>query len=175
MGTRGWGLADRLHSLGKKVMVYEACGRVPPRGKEAFGMLDGYSPANGETGERALPDTDTYNPADHPTRQSSRYVDITSREAMEWWYGPVWGRLVGEIGIDGAKIDFCEQFPDHIPVRFADGRPAHGAHHWYPTLYNAKMYRHFNTRPEGGMCLSRGGGIGAQRYPFLWAGDQLRE
>ena len=25
------------------------------------------------------------------------------------------------------------------------------------------------------MCLSRGGGIGAQRYPFLWAGDQLRE
>lgn len=25
------------------------------------------------------------------------------------------------------------------------------------------------------MCFSRGGGIGAQRYPFLWAGDQLRE
>ena len=25
------------------------------------------------------------------------------------------------------------------------------------------------------MNFSRGGGIGAQRYPFLWAGDQLRE
>jgi alpha-glucosidase (family GH31 glycosyl hydrolase) len=38
------------------------------------------------------------------------------------------------------------------------------------------MYRYFNQyRPEGGMCFSRGGGIGAQRYPFLWAGDQLRE
>jgi len=60
-------------------------------------------------------------------------------------------------------------------VEFADGRAPAGAHHWYPTLYNVLMYRHFCTRPEGGMCLSRGGGIGAQRYPFLWAGDQLRE
>jgi len=30
-------------------------------------------------------------------------------------------------------------------------------------------------RPEGGICWARGGGIGAQRYPYIWCGDQLRE
>ena len=30
-------------------------------------------------------------------------------------------------------------------------------------------------KPDGGVCFSRGGGIGAQRYPFVWAGDQRRE
>jgi alpha-D-xyloside xylohydrolase len=95
---------------------------------------------------------------------------------MDWWLGRVWGTLVKDIGVDGCKIDFCEQFPDHMPLVFHDGRDVSGAHHWYPTLYNARMYRYFQEhRPEGGMCFSRGGGIGAQRYPFLWAGDQMRE
>ncbi len=168
-------LTEKLHDMGKKVMLYQACGRVPADAENAFAMEEHYVLANGETGERALPDTDSYNPADNPVRRSSRYVDITDPDAMDWWLGTVWGTLVDAIGIDGAKIDFCEQFPDHLPIDFADGRPVSGAHHWYPTLYNALMYKHFNTRPDGGMCLSRGGGIGAQRYPFLWAGDQLRE
>ena len=168
-------VTEKLHAMGKKVMVYQACGRIPGNADKLFGMKETCALENGDTGERVLPDTDSYNPADNPTRRSSCYLDITSKEALDFWFGPVWGKLVGEIGIDGAKIDFCEQFPDHVPVRFADGRPVSGAHHWYPTLYNVLMYRQFNTRPEGGMCLSRGGGIGAQRYPFLWAGDQLRE
>jgi alpha-D-xyloside xylohydrolase len=38
------------------------------------------------------------------------------------------------------------------------------------------MYRFYQQyRPDGAMCFSRGGGLGAQRYPFLWAGDQRRE
>lgn len=168
-------LSETLHAQGKKVMLYQACARVPSNAASDFAMDEDFVLANAETGERALPDTDSYNPADNPTRRTSRYVDITDPDAMDWWLGTVWGTLVNGIGIDGAKIDFCEQFPDHLPVAFADGRPAAGAHHWYPTLYNALMYNHFSTRPEGGMCLSRGGGIGAQRYPFLWAGDQLRE
>ena len=168
-------MTDKLHAMGKKVMLYQACGRVPSNAESAWAMDDSYVLANGETGERVLPDTDSYNPADNPVNRTSRYVDITDPDAMDWWLGTVWGTLVSGIGIDGAKIDFCEQFPDHLPVQFSDGRAPAGAHHWYPTLYNILMYRHFNTRPEGGMCLSRGGGIGAQRYPFLWAGDQLRE
>ena len=168
-------LTEELHAMGKKVMLYQACGRVPGNAENAFAMEEHYVLANSETGEHALPDTDSFNPADNPVRRSSRYVDITDPDAMDWWLGTVWGTLVDAIGIDGAKIDFCEQFPDHLPIDFYDGRAANGAHHWYPTLFNALMYKHFNTRPDGGMCLSRGGGIGAQRYPFLWAGDQLRE
>ena len=168
-------LTEKLHDMGKKVMLYEACGRVPAGAAEKFAMEEHYVLGNAETGKRALPETDTYNPADHPVKKSARFVDITNPDALDWWQGTVWGTLVQEIGIDGAKIDFCEQFPEHVPVTFDDGRSSSGAHHWYPTLYNAMMYKHFNTRPDGGMCLSRGGGIGAQRYPFLWAGDQLRE
>lgn len=168
-------LTEKLHDMGKKVMLYEACGRVPAGAAEKFAMEEHYVLGNAETGERALPETDTYNPADHPVKKSARFVDITNPDALDWWQGTVWGTLVQEIGIDGAKIDFCEQFPEHVPVTFDDGRSSSGAHHWYPTLYNCLQYQHFCTRPEGGMCLSRGGGIGAQRYPFLWAGDQLRE
>jgi len=168
-------LTEKLHSMGKKVMLYQAAGRVPANAETEWAMEEHYILANPLSGERSLPDTDSYNPADNPTRRSSRYVDLTDPDAMDWWLGTVWGTLVHEVGIDGAKIDFCEQFPDHLPISFADGRSPSGAHHWYPTLYNIMMYRHFSERPEGGMCLSRGGGIGAQRYPFLWAGDQLRE
>jgi alpha-D-xyloside xylohydrolase len=38
------------------------------------------------------------------------------------------------------------------------------------------MYRLFNARrPDGGVCWSRGGGIGAARYPWVWCGDQRRD
>lgn len=168
-------LTERLHGMGKKVMLYEACGRVPAHAADLFAMEEHYVLGNADTGERSLPETDSYNPADHPAKKSARFVDITNPDAMDWWQGTVWGTLVEAIGIDGAKIDFCEQFPEHVPVSFDDRRDSAGAHHWYPTLYNTLQYRHFCKRPEGGMCLSRGGGIGAQRYPFLWAGDQLRE
>jgi alpha-D-xyloside xylohydrolase len=63
-----------------------------------------------------------------------------------------------------------------MPLVFHDGRTSSGAHHWYPTLYNCLAYRFYQQHhSEGGMCFSLGGSIGAQRYPFLWAGDQRRE
>ncbi|MDR0450477.1 MAG: hypothetical protein LBH26_04350 [Treponema sp.] len=172
-----------VHARGKKFLLYEACGRVPyaeegeaqERIARGLRFKTAYLVSEPD-GNYRLPETAAYNPADAPDPKRSQFVDITNPEAMEWWRRFVWGRLVEDIGADGCKIDFCEQFPDHIPLRFHDGRPSSGAHLWYPTLYNALMYRYFNQyRPEGGMCFSRGGGIGAQRYPFLWAGDQLRE
>jgi len=165
-------VTDTLHAMGKKVMLYEGCARI-----REYAEYDRPEYMVKEPhGNTLLPETKSYNPADNPNPRMCRFLDITNPEAMAWWYDFVWGRLVKEIGVDGCKIDFCEQFPDHIPLKFHDGRKTEGAHHWYPTLYNALMYRYYQKhRPEGGMCFSRGGGIGAQRYPFLWAGDQLRE
>ena len=165
-------VAEQLHGMGKKIMLYEGCARVP-EGQPGFRPEYLVSEPDGNT---LLTETKSYNPADNPDPRRVRFLDITNPEAMSWWYGTVWGRLVKDIGVDGCKIDFCEQFPDHMPLEFRDGRETEGAHHWYPTLYNTLMYRYYQEhRPEGGMCFSRGGGIGAQRYPFLWAGDQLRE
>jgi alpha-D-xyloside xylohydrolase len=172
-----------LHAMGKKVLVYQACGRISHTNKEEirkyfFDVLDGKKEYFVKTkdGETLLPETNSYNPMDNPDGRYSEYVDLTNPEAYEWWFGNVWKKLVCDIGIDGAKIDFCEQFPEHIELMFYNGRETRGAHHWYPTLFNALMYRFYNeNRPEGGMCFSRGGSIGAQRYPFLWAGDQRRE
>lgn len=167
-------LSEKLHAMGKKVMVYEGCGRMPRR-IDPFPINPEHLISNAETGEVELLEAASYNPADSPHRKKSRFLDITNPEAVKWWTTEVWGNIVHNIGIDGAKIDFCEEIPEHLPLKFADGRKPAGSHHWYPTLYNAIMYKLFSTRPEGGMCFSRGGGIGAQRYPFLWAGDQLRE
>jgi len=167
-------LSEKLHAMGKKVMMYEGCGRVPKNGDD-FKLKESYLLSHAETGETDLLEVNSYNPADNPTTRKSRFMDITNPEAVAWWIGDVWGNLVHNIGVDGAKIDFCEQIPEHLPLRYADGRKAAGTHHWYPTYYNVLMFQLFNSRPEGGMCFSRGGGIGAQRYPFLWAGDQLRE
>lgn len=167
-------LSEKLHAMGKKVMVYEGCGRMPRR-IDPFPINPGHLISNAETGEVELLEAASYNPADSPVQKKSRFLDITNPEAVKWWTTEIWGNILHNIGVDGAKIDFCEEIPEHLPLKFADGRKPAGSHHWYPTLYNAIMYKLFSTRPEGGMCLSRGGGIGAQRYPFMWAGDQLRE
>lgn len=176
-------ITDKVHGLGKKILLYEGCGRVPYSEDEeknagiirALGVKPEYLVREPD-GNARLPETATYNPADAPDPRRSQFLDLTNPDALAWWHGSVWGKLVRDIGVDGCKIDFCEQVPDHIPLVFADGRSGSGAHHWHPTLYNCLMYNFYQKhRPEGGMCFSRGGGIGAQRYPFLWAGDQLRE
>ena len=167
-------MTARLHAMGKKVLLYSTAGKLPS-GKYDLGMKDEYALMDGNTGKRVLPESGSYNPGDNPDGRTAEYVDITDKDAVKWWFGDVWGRLVNDIGADGSKIDFCEQFPDFVPVLFSDKRSVKGAHHWYPTLYNCMMYRLFSSKKDGGMCFSRGGGIGAQRYPFLWAGDQLRE
>lgn len=168
-------LVETLHGMGKKVLVYTTTGRAKGTALPlAYHVLQ-KNISNLEKSVQ-LPDTDSYNPADNPNPSTSRYVDITSDEAWKWWVNNVWDRLINKVGIDGAKIDFCEQFPEHVDLFFDDPKAeASGAHHWYPTFYNKLMYDLFNTKEDGGMVLARGGGIGAQRYPFIWAGDQRRE
>lgn len=176
-------ITREVHDMGKKLLLYEGCARVPWSDEtEKQNTITGdlqFKPeylVREPDGNYRLPETATYNPVDAPNPKRSQFIDITNPETLRWWYDFVWGRLVRDMGVDGCKIDFCEQVPDHIPLVFKDGRSSAGAHLWYPTLYNALMYRYYQQhRPEGGMCFSRGGGIGAQRYPFLWAGDQRRE
>lgn len=164
-------IGDRLHSAGKKLMVYEQCGKFPQNAEE-FGLEDCYAVQSDEGVE--LKETRSMNLLDNFHRKKMKCIDLTKPEAVEKWK-EVWSELMYNIGADGAKIDFCEQFPDKRIIHFADGRDPMAAHHWYPTLYNALRYKHFNQKPDGGICFSRGGGIGTQRYPFVWAGDQRRE
>ncbi len=180
-------LAAELHALGKKVLIYERCGRLAARSlgdradsSEGVNLLtkSGIGTHNAKTrsGDDYLADTKLYNPADAPSVRESVFLDVTSSHALEWWFGEVMKPLVEEGGIEGAKIDFCEQFPENDDVALQGVSSPTGLHHFYPVYFNALMYRYFNEkRPDGGMCFSRGGGIGAQRYPVMWAGDQLRE
>lgn len=164
-------IGNRLHSMGKKLMVYEQCGKFPQNVNE-FGLDDCFAVQSDEGVE--LKETRSMNLLDNFHHKKMKCIDLTNPEAVAKWE-EVWGELMYNIGADGAKIDFCEQFPDKKMIHFADGRNPMAAHHWYPTLYNALRYKHFNQKTDGGICFSRGGGIGAQRYPFVWAGDQRRE
>ena len=98
----------------------------------------------------------------------------------------VWRDLV-DIGVRGVKIDFCELMPEEgenpggvgVHYKWKDPSVFAGTavHHAYPTFFISKFYRAMSalTKDRGGfMVLSRGGGIGSQRNPFLWAGDQQR-
>ena len=176
-------ITDELHAKGKKVLIYHATGRIwhwlSKHDRQFYSKAMDAKPeyfvqhANGET---KLWEAETHNPLDSPQRNQSEFVDMTKPEAWQWWIDTVSAPLHKEIGIDGAKIDFCEQFPEYDDLKFYDGSSPKGMHHEYPVLFNARMYEYYNkTRPEGGVCFSRGGGIGAQRYPMMWAGDQARE
>ncbi len=170
--------AERLAAEGHRLMMYHFCGRLPDDAAEVYGAKPEYYVHRRADNSSRLPETHSFNPADNPKGDKVKthsFLDITNPEALAWWQDKVWGPLTRDARVRGSKIDFCELFPDDEPLLFADGRSESGAHHWYPTLYNTLMYRYFNALPGGGMNLSRGGGIGAQRYPFLWAGDQLRE
>ncbi|MBO4229836.1 MAG: glycoside hydrolase family 31 protein [Clostridia bacterium] len=179
--NRNAALAETARELakdGKRLMMYHFCGKIPGNAESSFGAKPEYFVHRKEDGSVQLPQTHSFNPADNPEGDRVRthvYVDITNPEAVEWWQKEVWGPLTKDALVRGSKIDFCELFPDDEELVFHDGRETSGAHHWYPTLYNTLMYRYYSSLPGGGMNFSRGGGIGAQRYPFLWAGDQLRE
>ncbi len=138
-----------------------------------------------------IPKADTVNP-DAIGSSSQSYLDITNPEAVEWHINSVWGFLA-ELGVDGVKIDFCETMPNegsfatssgittveylwHDPSLFEGD----DIHHAYPTYYISMFYKRMlelkeeRAIPDGFVLLSRGGGIGSQRNPYMWAGDQTR-
>lgn len=127
-----------------------------------------------------------------------RYMDTTNPEAVDWYIDTLWQDLI-DLGIDGIKIDFCEKLPEEgvynvygndktvvgtqtLKYRFHDPETFTGMnlHHAYPSyfisLFCKKMNEKIAKRADGNgfMVLSRGGGFGSQRNPYLWAGDQTR-
>ncbi len=121
--------------------------------------------------------------------RTTDYLDITNDEAVDWYFGKIWGELI-EMGIDGIKIDFCEVMPDNArqigaskttykwknPEKFPVGYEHHAYAPFFISLFYKKMLEHRARLglDDGFMLLSRGGGIGSQRSPYMWAGDQAR-
>lgn len=182
--------ADWLHARGTKMMMYmRVASQMPTDPASGFSerfLLEARITENGATAETFdIPDVagSGINP-DSAKRSTHRYLDITDPDAMDWYVNRVWGEVV-ELGVDGVKIDFCETLPDagraygdtrveylwHDASRIARGTE----HHAFPTFFISAFYRRMNELKPGFMVLSRGGGIGSGRSPFMWAGDQCRD
>ena len=169
-------LCDYTHSLGKKFLVYM---RVGWADSDQSGFDDSYLLEmvypNG-TVVTKLPSADTNNPdAAGSSGAAYPYLDISDPAACEWFFGTYWDYLANDVGVDGCKIDFCETLPEYYTLNYYDDTiPTAGSHHWYPTAFCAKFFEMISSKPDSGMCYTRGGGIGAQRAPYMWAGDQKR-
>lgn len=168
-------IADFVHGLGKKLMVYTQCG-YPGGYNEPYMLHNGAGSTNinrvNATWDKGY---------GYMSKNTFSYLDITNRDALNWWYTGTWKQMMDRFGIDGAKIDFCEDIPDYktspeTTMVFSDGRDTFGTHHWYPVAYNTMLFNFLNENAsDGAMVFARGGGIGAQRYPLSWSGDQKRE
>ena len=120
---------------------------------------------------------------------SMNYLDITNEEACEWYFDKIWGKMI-EVGVDGVKIDFCEELANEgqqfgrckLNYHWKNPEKIEGAaiHHAYPAYYISAFYKRMIEHKaakglkDGFMVFSRGGGIGSQRNPYMWAGDQCR-
>ncbi len=164
-------MSDTVHKLGKKLMIYNQTGSNP------FGASvdeTDYMVKRASNGNSYLVPANNNNEADNPGGGTWRFLDITSKTVRDYIFNEKWGNAVKNYGVDGAKVDFCELFPDTYELTFADGTTS-GAHHWYPVVNNTLVYQKLNENPGGTMTINRGGGIGAQRYSWIWMGDQKRE
>ncbi len=126
------------------------------------------------------------NPDSGKVTRSNVALDITNPEMWNWYVNVVWKELV-DLGVAGVKIDFCEEMPDdgrdygtvRVNYKWHDPGVFDGAavHHAYPPFFVSRFTREMArlTAAKGGfMVLTRGGGIGSGRNPYMWAGDQMR-
>lgn len=183
-----------LHNLGLKVMVYMGiAGGFSPCSKgfkEEYMLHADITDADGNvTTTTRIPQTSGADNPDVSGNSVRSYMDITNPEAVDWYFNKIWEQMI-RIGVDGVKIDFCEMVPDEVTYpngmsvkyRFYDGSYFTGKdiHHAYPTYAISQFYKNIlRLQKEKGIdsgfaVLSRGGGIGSQRNPFMWSGDQTR-
>ncbi len=186
----GWGMSshledlkeicDYVHARGKKVLLYMALA-TGGEGVPGSGWHDSYGLTitlpDGTVTDK-IPSTSAGN--NNPDAQgvsTRKYFDITNPAANQWYFDEFWYQyLATEIGVDGCKIDFCEQIPENYPINFYNqSYPTAGAHHWFPTAFCVDYWDMISSKPDGGMCYIRGGGIGLQRAPYVWGGDQIRQ
>ncbi|MBR0509256.1 MAG: glycoside hydrolase family 31 protein [Clostridia bacterium] len=169
-------ISDFVRGKGKHLMIYTACGF-------GGGYNDEYLVHDG-TGSSSLHRVyshEVYGGYGHLSSSTQSYVDITNPTARQWMLNGTWKELMTRFHVEGAKVDFCENVPDYMTspestLTFYDGRTTAGAHQWYPAAYTSLLFNMLDEYSESGaMVFNRGGGIGTQRYPMSWTGDQMRE
>ena len=187
---------DYIAKDGLRYMIYMAMGnamtRTAPGFKPQYEVTVEMTDASGRvktTKDVPFITFKSNNPDISKSHRGSPKLDITDPEAWNWYIEQVWQPLL-DAGVRGAKIDFCEEMPEdggvyggkRVRYRWRHPEVFDGAavHHAYPTFFIAKLCRELTARlrarGQGSfMALSRGGGIGAQRAPFMWAGDQQRD
>ena len=189
---------DGLTKDGIKYMIYMPMGSVLQRSAPGFRpeyevsitVTDAAGQVNAERTSRVPFITyRSNNPDVSKHHKGNFYLDITDPDAWRWYLDNVWQPLL-DCGVRGAKIDFCEEMPEEgalygnrrFHYHWKNPQVFEGAsiHHAYPTFFIAKLCRDLTARLQARgqgsfMALSRGGGIGAQRAPFMWAGDQKRD
>lgn len=187
-----------LHENGIKAMVYIRVGGVPG---DAVGFKDEYRvhadveiihpDGTVELRENTtqIPWMAGISPNPDGSAKGADYLDITNDEALEWYFDRIWGDSIA-LGLDGVKIDFCEVMPDgdkqysttrtHYRWKHPERLIPGSEHHAYASYFISKFCKRMNELQaqkkigDGFMVLSRGGGIGSQRSPYMWAGDQVR-
>ena len=186
-------MAAYLREKDIKLMIYMRMGSVCSKAAPGFRPGFNVSVALATNGVPAVADTkmipDRYSKGINPDvgkAKAHEAADITDPAFWDWYVNTVWKDLV-EAGVRGVKIDFCEELPEEgenpggvgVHYKWKDPSVFAGTsvHHAYPTFFISRFYRELSrlTKDRGGfMVLSRGGGIGSQRNPYLWAGDQQR-
>ena len=184
-----------LHEQGIKAMVYMGLGGgMSPCTKgfsEEYLVRANVTLPNGTVEENtsALPQVQAGENPDLGNSSRRGYIDITNPKALDWYFNVVWDQML-RLGCDGVKIDFCEfvpdedTYPDGTKVDYLWYDPSvfgtSDVHHAFPTYFISMFYKKIvemkkeRKLPNGFTVLSRGGGIGSQRNPYLWAGDQTR-
>ena len=185
-----------LRSKGVKMLVYMRVGS--PIDRQCPGFKDEFLVHADifQKGQRLQSDTDripdvylngvNVNPDSGKIARSHVALDITNPAMWDWYVNVVWRELVA-LGVSGVKIDFCEELPDdgraygtvRVNYKWHDPSVFDGAavHHAYPAFFVSRFTREMarRTAEKGGfMVLTRGGGIGSGRNPYMWAGDQMR-
>ena len=199
-------VSNWLHEHGMYSMVYIGMGRVRCLGNEHFKdeyLVHADVEVTNPDGTVTLHENTTNIPwilgtGENPDVGRSSdgklrtdvYLDITNEEAVKWFFDEIWGQMI-DFGIDGVKIDFCEELPDdgksygtsvtHYRWKDPSKMVPGTEHHAYPTYFISAFYKRMvelkaeKGKPNGFMVFSRGGGIGSQRSPYMWAGDQGRQ
>jgi len=174
-------LCDYLHALGKKVIVYVRAGNLPaPHNYSNY--LVTYLAYGGKTPSTRVPSNvkgEYLDDKDSATINGSTpyyYIDVSNPDAVKWFFNEYWTMLLNDIGVDGAKIDLGGLIVDTVgTLNFYNANLATaGAHHWYASSFNALLWEAISSKPDSGICYINCAGIGAQRAPYMWAGDQTR-
>ena len=97
-------------------------------------------------------------------------IDFTNPKAVKWWLGQI-GKTRKLDGVRAFKLDDGEG--NYIPNAdyYNHTEPWHMPNE-YAALYHKAVQMYIDSVFDGdGVLLNRSGFTGAQRFPFLWAGD----